>query len=160
MCFGTKLFQQFRLRPSELPRRTDVPHPFFQALTALQNGCILRPSDGHGLRHGLRSILISSVKIPHPTEISGGETGGGGICLAKVFGSGDSGAFLGPGADELANLEVQFHLWQFRRYQLVQRHEHGAIVNRFSDVHRFLLSGAKRYYFRRLKQSKEKCGNI
>ncbi len=142
MCFGVELFQQFRFRPSKLLHRLDVPHSLFQTLTALQNGRILRPADGHGLGQHLRGILIGPAKIPHPAQVSGRETRSISVSFAEIFSGSDSGAFLRPGADELADFTVQFHLRQHRRHQRVQCGVHGAVVYGLPNVHEFLLSGA------------------
>ena len=106
MCSGAKLFQQFCLCPSELPHRPNIPHSFFQALTALKNGHILCPADSHGLCQSFWSIFISLVKLSHSAEVSGGETLDIGICLAEIFSGGNGSAFLRPGTDDLANLAV------------------------------------------------------
>ena len=126
---------QFQLRPAELPSRFDVPCPLLGSQLRLQNNHVLRPADGHGLSQHLWCALIGAVKLPHSAQISGGEAGCGRVRTAQILRRSDSGAFLRPAADQPANLTVQFHLRQVRRHQGIQRREHGAVVNRFSDIH-------------------------
>ena len=75
------------------------------------------------------------VKFPHPTQVPRGEARDIRVRIVQILRRSDSGAFLRPAADQPANLTVQFHLRQICRHQGVQRREHGAVVNRFSDVH-------------------------
>ena len=126
---------EFQLRPAELPSRFDVPCPLLGGQLRLQDDHILSPADGHGLNQHFRCALIGAVELPHPAQVPGGEAGGVRVRAAQVLCSGDSGAFLWPAADQPAHLTVQFHLRQVFRHQGVQRREHGAVVNRFSDVH-------------------------
>ena len=128
---------QLQLRPFELADGPDVPNSFLDRFTVFQDNDVLRPSNGHGLGQHFRHALIGAVKLPHPTEISGGEAGGVRVGSAQIFRSGDSGTFLRPGADQPANFIVQFHLLQLRRHQGVQRRKHGAVVNWFPDIHSF-----------------------
>ena len=115
----------------------DIPGAFLSGCAVFQNDDILRPSNGHGLGQHFWCVFIGAVKLPHPTEISGGEAGGVRVRGAQIFRSGNGGAFLWPVADQLANPAVQFHLRQIRRHQGVQRREHGSVVNWFSDVQSF-----------------------
>ena len=126
---------EFQLRPAELPSRFDVPCLFLESQLRLQNDYVLRPADGHGLGHHLWCALIGAVELTHPAQVSGGEAGGVRIRGAQIFRSGDSGTFLWSATDQPANLTVQFHLRQVYRHQGVQRREHGAVVNRLSDIH-------------------------
>lgn len=126
---------QFQLRPAELPSRFDVPCLFLGSQLRLHNDHVLCPADGHGLSQHLRYALIGMVELPHPAQVPGGEAGGVRVSSAQILRSGDSGAFLRPAADQPANPAIQFHLWQVCRHQGVQHREHGAVVNRFSDVH-------------------------
>ena len=126
---------ELQLRPAELPSRFDVPCPLLGSQLRLQNDHVLCPADSHGLTQYFWCALIGAVELPHPAQVSGGEAGGVRICGTQILRSGNSGALLWPAADQPANLTVQFHLRQVRRHQGVQRREHGAVVNRFSDVH-------------------------
>ena len=126
---------ELQLRPAELPSRFDVPCLFLGSQLRLQNDHVLCPADGHGLSQHLRCALIGAVELPHPAQVPGGEAGGVRVSSAQILRSSDSGAFLRPAADQPANLTVQFHLWQVCRHQGVQRREHGAVVDRLSDVH-------------------------
>ena len=126
---------ELQLRPAELPSRFDVPCPLLGGQLRLQDDHILSPADGHGLTQHFRCALIGAVELPHPAQVPGGEAGGVRVRSVQIFSSGDSGAFLRPAADQPANLTVQFHLGQVCRHQRIQRREHGAVVNRFSDVH-------------------------
>ena len=127
--------QEFGLGPTKAADGGNEPGAFIGRFTVLQNDDILRPADGHGLGKHFRSVFIGAVKLPHPPEVPGGEAGGVRIRGAQIFRSGNGGAFLWPVADQPANLTVQFHLGQVCRHQRIQRREHGAVVNRFSDVH-------------------------
>ena len=135
MCMIRDPLLEFQLRPAELPSRFDVPCPLLGGQLRLQDDHILSPADGHGLSQHLRYALIGMVELPHPAQVPGGEAGGVRVSSAQILRSGDSGAFLRPSADQPANPAIQFHLWQVCRHQGVQRREHGAVVNRFSDVH-------------------------
>ena len=126
---------EFQLRPAELPSRFDIPCPLLGSQFRLQDDHILSPADGHGLSQHFRYALIGTIELPHPAQVSGGEAGGVRVCAAQILRSGNSGAFLQPAADQPANLTVQFYLRQVRRHQRIQCREHGAVVNRFSDVH-------------------------
>ena len=131
----TDIPDQFQLRPAELPSRFDVPCLFLGSQLRLHNDHVLCPADGHGLTQHFRCALIGAVELPHPAQVPGGEARGVRVCAAQILRSGDSGALLWPVADQPANLTVQFHLRQVRRHQGVQRREHGAVVDRLSDVH-------------------------
>ena len=126
---------EFQLRPAELPSRFDVPCLLLGGQLRLQNNHVLRPADGHGLSQHLWCALIGAVELPHPARVPGGEAGGIRVRSTQILGCGDSGALLWSATDQPANLTVQFHLRQVRRHQGVQRREHGAVVNRFSDIH-------------------------
>ena len=126
---------ELQLRPAELPSRFDVPCLFLGSQLRLHNDHVLCPADGHGLTQHFRCALIGAVELPHPAQVSGGEAGGVRVYGAQILRSSDSGAFLRPAADQPANPAIQFHLWQVCRHQGVQHREHGAVVNRFSDVH-------------------------
>ena len=135
MCMIRDPLLEFQLRPAELPSRFDVPCPLLGGQLRLQDDHILSPADGHGLSQHLWYTLIGAIELPHPAQVPGGEAGGVRVCAAQILRRGNSGAFLWPVADQPANLTVQFHLGQVCRHQRIQRREHGAVVNRFSDVH-------------------------
>lgn len=105
--------QEFGLGPTKAADSGNVPGAFIGRFTVLQNDDILRPANCHGRGQGLRRMFICPVKLPHSAEIPGRETWNAGVCLCKVFGGGNSGSFLRPGADEPANLIIQLHLRQF-----------------------------------------------
>ena len=108
---------ELQLRPAELPSRFDVPCPLLGGQLRFQDDHILSPADGHGLRHDLRRVAIRSAEIPHTAEVPGGEASGVGIRHREIFSGGDSRAFFRPGADELADLAIQFHLCQEHFHQ-------------------------------------------
>jgi len=112
----------------------DISGTLLSGYAVFQNDNILRPSNGHGQGQQFRHVFVCAVKLPHSPEVSGGEARDARVCARQVLGGGDSRAFFRPGADELADLPIKFHLWQIRRHQGVQRREHGAVVNWFSDV--------------------------
>ena len=126
---------EFQLRPAKLSSGPDIPRPLLDGQFRLQDDHILCPADGHGLSQHLRYALIGAIELPHPAQVPGGEARGVRVCAAQILRRGNSGAFLWPVADQPANLTVQFHLGQVCRHQRIQRREHGAVVNRFSDVH-------------------------
>ena len=126
---------ELQLRPAELPNRFDIPCPLLGGQLRLQDNHILSPADGHGLSQHLWCALIGAVKLPHPAQVSRGEAGCVRIRSAQIFRSGDSGTLLWSATDQSANLTVQFHLRQVRRHPVVQRREHGTVVNRSSDIH-------------------------
>jgi len=119
MNIGGDFPLQLQLRPSESTSGLDIPRLFRQCQSRLQNNRVLRPANGHGLNQHFRRTLIRPVKLPHPAQVPGGEAGGVRVSLREVFGGSDSGAFLRSGADELANLAIQFHLRRFSRHQSI-----------------------------------------
>ena len=104
--------QEFGLSPMEPLDSGNVPSTFFGCYAVLQNDDILRPADGHGFCQYFWCVFIRPVKFPHPAQIPGGEAGNVRVILAEILGGSNSGAFLRPGADELANLIIQLHLRQ------------------------------------------------
>lgn len=108
--------QEFSFGPMKAADSVNIPGTFFNCFAVLQNDDILCPTDGHGLCQYFRCVFIRPVKLPHPAEVSGGETRGVEVSVGKIFGGGGSGAFLCPGVDELANLAIQFHLRRIRRH--------------------------------------------
>ena len=135
MCVSGDLSLELQLCPSKLLNGPDVPCPLLGGQLRLQNDYVLRPADGHGLSQHLWCALIGAIKFPHPAQVPGGEAGGIRVRSTQILGYGDSGAFLRPAADQPSNLTVQFHLRQVCRHQGIQRCEHGAVVNRLSDIH-------------------------
>ena len=153
MCMIRDPLLEFQLRPAELPSRFDIPCPLLGSQFRLQDDHILSPADGHGLSQHFRCALIGTIELPHPAQVPGGEAGGVRVCAAQILRRGNSGAFLWPAADQPANLTVQFHLGQVCRHQRIQRREHGAVVNRFSDVHSgFSLVSGKMLFTKLLTQ--------
>lgn len=112
--------QEFSFGPMKMADSGDISGTFLGGCAVFQNDDIMRPADGHGLGKHFRRIFIDAVKLPHPPEVPGGETGGVRIRGAQIFRSGNGGAFLWPVADQSANPAVQFHLRQIRRHQSVQ----------------------------------------
>ena len=109
--------QEFGLGPTKATDGGNVPGAFIGCFTVLQNDDILRPANCHGRSQGLRRMFICPVKLPHPAQIPGGEAGGIRVHTAQIFSGGDSRAFFRPGADELADLAIQFHLCQEHFHQ-------------------------------------------
>lgn len=105
--------QEFGLSPAETADSSDEPGTLFGRHAVLQNDDILCPADGHGFCQYLWRVFICPEKLPHPAQIPGGEAGNVRVILAKILGGSNSGSFLRPGADELANLIIQLHLRQF-----------------------------------------------
>ena len=138
---GLDLFQQLRLCPVALQRGSEIPGAFLAALTALQNGHVLRPAQLHGQCQQFWGVGIGSVELPHPAQVAGREALGLRIVCLEILGSHDRRPLLRTGTDGPANLKVQFHLRQFGLQQGVQGRVHRGIVNWLSLVHRLILSG-------------------
>lgn len=136
--------QQFLLRPVKLRGGADVPQALFIRVTVLNNHSIERPTDLYCLVHDGEAVFIGAIEIPHPAEAARGEAGGIRICALQIFRGGYSGAFLGSFADCFPDAAKQFHLCQFRCHKHIQRLKHCTVINRFSDIHELLLSGAVR----------------
>ena len=137
MSGGCDLLRQFQLGPSKALDSPDVPRLLLDCQFSFQNDDVLRPADGHGLRHHLWVALVSAVEVPHPPQAPGREPNGVGVCALQIFRSGHGRALLRPAADQTANAAVQLHLRQVCRHQLVQRREQGAVIGGLSDVHGF-----------------------
>ena len=133
---------QFQLGPLKLTNSPDVPCSFLERQRRLQDDHVLGPADGHGLCHHFRGILVSTVKVPHPAQVSGGEAGDIRIGNAQIFSGSHRRALLRPATDQTANLTVQLHLRQTRRHQRVQRGVQGAVISGFFDIHGLLFSSA------------------
>lgn len=131
------VFHQFCFCPPKLCGGFHVPVPFFHREVGFHDDHILRPADSHCQTQKLGRFAIHAAEIPHPAQIARGETGQIGICVLQIFRRCDSGALFCSGADQLADLAVQFHLGQFRSYQTIQGGEQLAVVDRLSDIHGF-----------------------
>ena len=141
---GLDLPQQLRLGPAVLQRGPEIPCALVEALTALQDGHILRPAQLQGQLPQLRIVGIGAVELPHPAQVAGGEAPAPWVVCLEVLSGHHRRALLRAGADGPANLEVQLHLRKLRPHELIQRPVHGAVIGWFSDVHWVLLSGAPR----------------
>ena len=135
MFFCRNRINQLLFRPSTSMDSSNIPAHFLQCQAGLQEHHILRPADPHGLTQQGKAIFIGAVKLPHPAQVARGKTGRLWVSRLQVFCSGDRSAFLGPAADDPANLAVQPHLRQFLFHEAVQRDIHGAVVDFFPDVH-------------------------
>ena len=135
MFFCRNRINQLLFRPSTSMDSSNIPAHFLQCQAGLQEHHILRPADPHGLTQQGKAIFIGAVKLPHPAQVARGKTGRIRVLRPQVFRRGDCGAFLGPAADDSADLAVQPHLRQFLFHEAVQRGIHAAVVDFFSDVH-------------------------
>lgn len=148
MGLRMNLLHQGRFCPAKLTYCPDIPNSLFETLTTLQDGHILCPADGHGRFHDLRGVLIGPIKLAHPAEVSGREALSVRILFAEILSSGDSRALFRSGADKLTEFAVQLHLQQSRFHQRIQSCKHGAVIYRFSNIHRLLLSGVCRRFIK------------
>lgn len=137
---------QFLFRPAKAKGGADVPQALFIRITVLNNNSIERPTDLHRLAHNGGAVFVCAVEISHPAEVARGEAGGIRICVLQILRSGYGGAFLSAFADSFSDSAEQFHLRQRGRHERIQRLKHCAVIDRFSDVHELLLSGAVRLF--------------
>ena len=124
-----------------LQRSPEIPVALLAALTALQNGHVLRPAQFQGQRPQLQAIRIGPVKFPHPPQVSRGEASIPKVVCLEILGGHDRRALFRAGTDGPADLKVQLHLRETRPHELIQHPIHGAVIGWFSDVHWALLSG-------------------
>lgn len=103
---GNDPFRQLQLGPAKLLYRPDVPRFLLEGQLRLQNDHVLGPADGHGLRHHFRGLLIGTVEIPHPPQISRREPRNVGMGGVQILSGGHCRAFLRPAADQTANLSI------------------------------------------------------
>ena len=135
MFFCRNRINQLLFRPSTSMDSSNIPAHFLQCQAGLQDHHILCPADFYGHTQQGGAVFIGAVKLPHPAQVARGETGRLRVSRLQVFCSGDRSAFLGPAADDSADLAVQPHLRQFLFHEAVQRGIHAAVVDFFSDVH-------------------------
>ena len=140
-CPGLNLFQQLRLGPAVLQCGPKIPCALVEALTALQDGHILRPAQLQGQRPQHLVVRIGPVKFPHPAQVAWGEALSLRVVLLEILSGHDRRPLLRAGTNDPADLKVQLHLREFRLHELIQRLIHGAVIGRFPDVHWLLLSG-------------------
>ena len=82
---GTNLISQFLLGPVELLRRPQIPGTFFHRQLCLQNDYILCPANPHGLLCQSGIIFVSAEELPHPAQVTGGETRGFRVCGLQML---------------------------------------------------------------------------
>ena len=80
-CLGLNLIQQLRLCPAVLQRGPEIPGTLLAALTAFQDGHILRPAQ----RPQFWIVGIGAVELPHPPQVSRGEAPGLRIVLLEIL---------------------------------------------------------------------------
>ena len=85
MCGGTDLIIQFLLGAAELLRRPQIPAPLLQGEIRLQNDYILCPANPHGLLCQFGIIFVSAEELPHPAQVTGGETRGVRVCGLQIL---------------------------------------------------------------------------
>ena len=120
-----------------LQRGPEIPGTLLAALTAFQDGHILRPAQ----RPQFWIVGIGAVELPHPPQVSRGEAPGLRIVLLEILSGHHRRALLRAGADGPADCKVQLHLRELRPHELIQYPIHGAVIGWLSDVHWALLSG-------------------
>ena len=141
---GLDLPQQLCLGPAALQRGPEIPGALPAVLTFFQNRRILRPAQLQGQRQEFWVIGVGPVELPHPAQVSGGESLGLRVVLLEILSGHHRRALLRVGTDGPANLEVQLHLRKLRSHELIQCPIHGAVICGFPGIHVLLLSGALR----------------
>lgn len=129
-----------------LQRDPEIPGALLDALTALQDGHVLRPAQLQGQFQKLRVVCIGPVELPHPAQVPGGKAFDCGVVCLEIFSGHDRRALLRAATDNSADLEVQHHLGELRHHELIQRLKHSVVISWFSDVHWLLLSRATRHF--------------
>ena len=98
---------QLLFRPAVFADCPDIPAHFLQCQAGFQDHHILCPADFYGHTQQGGAVFIGAVKLPHPAQVARGETGRLWVSRLQVFCSGDRSAFLGPAADDSADLAEQ-----------------------------------------------------
>ena len=140
-CPSPDLFQQLRLCPAVLQRGPEIPGALPAALTALQDGHILRPAQLQGQCQEFWVVGVGPAGLPHPAQVAWGESLALRVVGLEILSGHHRRALLQAGADGPANFKVQFYLRHFGLHQNIQGCVHCGIVNRLSHVHRLILSG-------------------
>jgi hypothetical protein len=135
MDCGFDLPQQFRLGPAVLGGGLEIPAPFLQREARLQNDHVQGPADVHCQFQQLRGVFVHPVEVPHPAQISRGESRNIWIADGQMLRHSYRRSFFGPLADQPPNLAVQLHLGQIFRYDSIYSVKKFAVVDVFSDVH-------------------------
>lgn len=120
MSGALNVLHQFCFCPPQLCGGFHVPAPFFHREIGFHDDHILRPADSHCQIQKCGEFTVHTAEIPHPAQIARGETGQIGICVLQIFRRCDSGALFCSGADQLADLAVQFHLRKRGGNQTIQ----------------------------------------
>ena len=82
-------------------------------------------------------IFISLVKIAHPAHVARGKACAVRETSLQKFCRCDCRAFLRPLVNDLANGVDFVHLWKISGENFRKFAVHGAVIDRFSDVHGF-----------------------
>ena len=135
------LFLKICLGPAELPGSTQVPAPFFQVQFCFENDYIVCPADFHGQLQQFRLSTIHPIKVPHPAQVAGREAGSILVTAFQIFGRCDSGALFRSVTDQSAQMPVPLHLRHSGSHCRIHSGQHGRVIDVFSAVHGFLLSG-------------------
>ena len=93
------------------------------------------PAQLQGQRQEFWVIGVGPVELPHPAQVSGGESLGLRVVLLEILSGHHRRALLRVGTDDLADLKVQLHLRELRPHELIQHPIHGAVIGWLSDVH-------------------------
>lgn len=111
---------QFGFLPLVQADLLEIPAPFFNHLTGVQNDHIQRPFDLQCQLQQRRFISIGAIKFPHSAHIAGRETSFLRIPFPQVLGGHDRRALFRAAANGLANLIAEFCLRHLLRHQIVQ----------------------------------------
>ena len=82
---GLDLPQQLCLGPAALQRGPEIPGALPAVLTFFQNRRILRPAQLQGQRQEFWVIGVGPVELPHPAQVSGGESLGLRVVLLEIL---------------------------------------------------------------------------
>lgn len=156
MSGGRDMPCKFQLGPPEPLNGPNIPRFLLERQFRFQDDYVLRPANGHSLRHDLWGACIGTVEVSHSPQAPRREPSGVRVFALQVLCCGHSRAFFRPAADQAACFTVQLHLRQVCHHQGIQRREQGAVIGWFPDIHGF--SSFLALWCRILNQNKEKHG--
>jgi hypothetical protein len=146
MGCGFDLPQQFRLGPAVLGRGLKIPGLFLRCKARLQNDHVQGPADVHCQFQQLRGVFVHPVEVPHPAQISRGESRNIWIADGQVLRHGYRRSLFGPLADQPPDLAVQLHLGQIFRQGGVYGTKKFAVVDVFPNVHGVSFPARSAYF--------------
>ena len=137
MCRRSQKFQQFGFGGIASESLINIPCSNFRAQFCFHDDYILRPAQTESIGQQFRQITIQPIEVPHPAHIARGETSHIGILFVQIVCCCNCCPLFGTGANSLADFAIQLHLRQVHADCQIQRGEHGAVVDFFSNVHGF-----------------------